>query len=59
MKRTSLFALAIAVATGLSFTAQAGTITEYSNTWKPGFTYDDGTNQYTRMKYVQEDTGVN
>ncbi|WP_417832676.1 hypothetical protein [Terasakiella sp.] len=57
MKRSSLFALAIAATTALSFGAQAGSVIEYSDTWKPGFEYDDGTNQYTRMKYVEEDTG--
>merc|ERR1711879_539008 len=57
MKRSSLFALAIAATTAMSFGAQAGSVIEYSNTWKPGFEYDDGTNQYTRMKYVKEDTG--
>jgi len=57
MKRSSLFAIAIAATTALSFGAQAGSVIEYSDTWKPGFEYDDGTRQYTRMKYVEEDTG--
>jgi hypothetical protein len=57
MKRNSLFAFAIITASTLSFGVQAGSVIEYSNTWKPGFEYDDGTNQYTRMKYVKEDTG--
>jgi len=57
MKRSSLFALAIAATTAMSFSAQAGSVIEYSNTWKPGFEYDDGTHQYTRMNYVEEDTG--
>jgi len=57
MKRSSLFAIAIAATTAMSFGAQAGSVIEYSSTWKPGFTYDDGTQNYTRMKYVEEDTG--
>ncbi len=57
MKRSSLFALALLATTAISFGAQAGSVTEYSNTWKPGFSHDDGPYQYTRTKTVQEDTG--
>lgn len=57
MKRSSLFAVAIAITSAISFGAQAGSVMEYSDTWKPGFTYDDGTRNYTRMTSVEEDTG--
>jgi hypothetical protein len=59
MKRSSLFAVAIAVTSAISFSAQAGSITEYSDTWKPGFSFDDSTHNYTRMKHVEKDTGYN
>jgi len=57
MKRSSLFAVAIAISSAITFGAQAGSVTQTSDTWKPGFTYDDGTKNYLRMTYVHDDTG--
>jgi len=59
MKRSFLLAAAVAIASAISFSAQAGSITEYSNTWKPGFFYDEDSRKYTKITYVEKDTGYN
>jgi len=58
MKTLSLLALAAVVATGFTFSAQAGSVTEISDTWKPGFSLDDN-GEYSRTRYVDFETGYN
>jgi len=60
MKTLSTLALATALVGSFALTAQAGTVTEYSNTWKPGYSLDDsGAERYSRTTYVEADTGYN
>lgn len=60
MKTLSILALAAALVGTFAISAQAGVITEYSNTWKPGYSLDDsGTTQYSRSVYTSIDTGYN
>ena len=58
MKTLSLLALAAVVATGFTFSAHAGSVTEISDTWKPGFYLDDN-DGYSRTRYVDYETGYN
>ncbi len=48
---------AIVGAFALSTSAFAGSVTEYSDSWKPGFSYQDGANHYERVIHVDRDTG--
>ncbi len=60
MKTLSTVALAAALLGTLAVTAEAGTVTEYSSTWKPGYTADDsGAYKYSRSTYVDDNTGYN
>jgi hypothetical protein len=60
MKKIATFAFAAALATVVSVNAFAGTFTETSDTWKPGFSLDDsGAGRYTRTVHVDADTGYN
>ncbi|NVK17134.1 MAG: hypothetical protein HWE30_00410 [Methylocystaceae bacterium] len=58
MKNVTTFALTAALATGLASAAFAGTVTETSNTWKPGFSLVDG-GSYERTVHVDRDTSYN
>jgi len=60
MLNISKKSLATALVVGsiaLTGSAFAGSVTESSNTWKAGFSADDGPYQYTRTIHVDADTG--
>jgi len=60
MKTLSIFALSAALFAGTAFSAQAGQVTEYSNTWQPGYVLDDsGVERHSRTSYTDADTGYN
>lgn len=58
MKNVTTFALTAALVTGLASAAFAGSVTETSSTWKPGF-YADDNGLYERTVHVDQDTGYN
>ena len=58
MKNVTTFAFTAALVTGLASAAFAGSVTETSSTWKPGF-YADDNGLYERTVHVDQDTGYN
>lgn len=57
MTQFKTLALTAALVAGTAASALAGTITETSSTWKPGFYADDSAQGYTRTVEVDYDTG--
>lgn len=57
MTQFKTLALTAALVAGTAASALAGTVTETSSTWQPGFYADDAPNGYTRSVEVDYDTG--
>ena len=58
MKNVTTFALTAALVTGVASASFAGTLTETSSTWKPGFSLVDG-GSYERTVHVERDNSYN
>ena len=62
MKKLLIYATVLAVSASFGSALYAdptGQVREYSETWKPGFEYDDGQKTYVRTKVVHGDTSYN